>query len=345
MNTVFPAEWTAQDAVLLTWPHQDTDWADILTSVEVTYIAIAREILSEQSLIIVAHNDALKAHIIELFINNHVATERLHFVTCPTNDTWARDHGPISTYQGEKLHVLDFTFNGWGNKYQSDLDNAINQHLFNSLLSAEASSNKIDLTLEGGGIETDGKGTLLTTSECLLNQNRGNNLSKQALEAQLKVVLGINHFLWLDHGYLAGDDTDSHIDTLVRFAPNDALVYVACNDHEDEHFTALAEMAEQLKTFRTPDNKPYTLYALPWPSAKYNDDGDRLPPTYANYLIINNKVLVPTYQDKNDQTALDVIANAYPEHQVIGIDCVPLIHQFGSLHCITMQLPKGFLGS
>ena len=345
MKTVFPAEWAPQDAVLLTWPHKDTDWANILDSVEVTYVAIAREILSEQSLIIVAHNDVLKAHISQLFIDNKVDTDNLHFVVCPTNDTWARDHGPICTYKGDSLHVLDFTFNGWGNKYQADLDNAINQQLFNSVLATNATSSKVELALEGGGIETDGKGTLLTTSECLLNENRENNLSKQALEAKLSELLGVDHFLWVDHGYLAGDDTDSHIDTLVRFAPSDTLVYVTCDDSDDEHFSALQNMALQLQTLKTPSGNAYTLHALPWPSAKFNDEGDRLPATYANYLIINNKVLVPTYQDANDQAALDVIAKAYPEHQVVGIDCLPLIHQFGSLHCITMQLPNGFLRS
>ncbi|MCF6455404.1 agmatine deiminase family protein [Pseudoalteromonas sp. MMG024] len=345
MNTVFPAEWALQDAVLLTWPHKDTDWADILPQVELTYLAIAKEILSQQALVIVAHNDALKQHISALFHRNDLPLDKVHFVVCPTNDTWARDHGPISTYRGDTLHALDFTFNGWGNKFQSELDNAINQQLFNTVLANSASSQKVPLALEGGGIESDGNGTLLTTSECLLNDNRENNLNKAELEEKLSGLLGVNHFLWLDHGYLAGDDTDSHIDTLVRFAPNDALVYVSCPAQNDEHFQALDAMAKQLQTFTTQSGKPYTLHALPWPNAKYDNDGERLPATYANYLIINNKVLVPTYQDANDQAALDVIAAAYPQHQVVGIDCVPLIHQFGSLHCITMQLPNGFLRS
>ena len=345
MNTVFPAEWALQDAVLLTWPHKDTDWADILPEVELTYLAIAKEILSQQALVIVAHNDALKQHISALLQSNDLTLDKVHFVVCPTNDTWARDHGPISTYRGDTIHALDFTFNGWGNKFQSNLDNAINQQLFNTVLANSASSQKVPLALEGGGIESDGNGTLLTTSECLLNDNRENNLNKAALEAKLTELLGVNHFLWLDHGYLAGDDTDSHIDTLVRFAPNDSLVYVSCPDRNDEHFQALEAMAKQLQTFTTKSGKPYTLHALPWPNAKYDGDGERLPATYANYLIINNKVLVPTYQDANDQAALDIIAAAYPQHQVVGIDCLPLIHQFGSLHCITMQLPKGFLRS
>jgi agmatine/peptidylarginine deiminase len=158
-------------------------------------------------------------------------------------------------------------------------------------------------------------------------------------------VFGTKHFLWLNNGYLAGDDTDSHIDTLARLAPNNAIVYVGCHDENDEHFAALSAMKAELVQFKTQAGEAYTLYELPWPSAKYSADGDRLPATYANYLIINGAVLVPTYQDENDSLALSVIQKAHPEHQVIGINCLSLIEQFGSLHCITMQLPAGFLRS
>ena len=343
MKTVFPAEWAPQDAVMLTWPHQDTDWASILMSVEMTYLAIAKEILTEQSLVIVAHNQQVKERIIALFIKHDLNTERVHFVVCETNDTWARDHGPICVYQDDVLTALDFTFNGWGSKHQSDLDNQINSHLFKTVLAPHATSREVELILEGGGIETDGQGTLLTTKECLLNKNRNTTLSQQALESTLEKELGIHHFLWLEHGFLAGDDTDSHIDTLARFAPNNGIVYVSCEDNSDEHYSELSKMESQLKEFQTKEGDNLVLFPLPWPQAKFDESGERLPATYANYLIINNKVLVPTYQDKNDEKALNIIAAAYPEHQIIGIDCLYLIQQFGSLHCITMQLPRGFL--
>lgn len=345
MKITFPAEWSVQDAVMLTWPHSETDWVDILPLVEKTYLTIAKEVLTEQALLIVVHNEQLKTHVQALLQSENIISKNVHFVVTKTNDTWARDHGPICIYKNEQLVALNFVFNGWGNKFESELDNQINESVFKHTLNHRAASESINLVLEGGGIESDGNGTLLTTSECLLNPNRNPSLSKVQLEASLSKILGIKHFLWLDSGYLAGDDTDSHIDTLARFAPNDSIVYVKCNDANDVHFNALSEMETQLKTFTTQSGNAYTLYPLPWPSAKYNEDGDRLPATYANYLIMNNKVLVPTYQDSQDENALSVLAKAYPEHQVVGIDCTSLIHQFGSLHCITMQLPRGFLRS
>ena len=199
------------------------------------------------------------------------------------------------------------------------------------------------MVLEGGGIEMNEHGVLLTTSECLLNKNRNPDLNPSDIEVLLKAHLGATDFLWVDHGYLAGDDTDSHIDTLVRFAPNNTLVYVKCDDKSDEHFSALDAMEKQLQSFKTADNTPYKLIELPWPKAVYDDENTRLPATYANYLIINNAVLVPIYDDVNDQGALTQVQKAYPEHTIIGVNCLPIIEQFGSLHCITMQLPRGFL--
>jgi agmatine/peptidylarginine deiminase len=345
MTPVLPAEWELQDAIMLTWPHQLTDWVTILNSVEQTYLEIVKAVITEQKLVIVAHNVDVLSHIKALFNLNCIDLNQIEFVICKTNDSWARDHGPICVFENGTLKALDFTFNGWGNKYQSELDNQINAHLFDSLLSEEAQSTPINLVLEGGAIESDGQGTLLTTSECLLNPNRNSTYSPAQLEQILSDTLGVKRFLWLENGYLEGDDTDSHIDTLARFAPNNAIVYVKCDDQSDPHFEQLTKMQQQLKQFETPQGQPYNLYALPFPKAKYNEENERLPATYANYLIINNKVLVPTYQDEHDQQALEVIAKAYPEHQVVGIDCLSLIQQFGSLHCITMQLPKGFLRS
>ena len=343
MSYRLPAEWEAQDAVMLTWPHGDTDWRPFLTEVNKTYVEIATAITARQQLVLVFHSEELQQQILSLLSDANVDLAKVHCVIANTNDTWARDHGPISVYQDEKLVALDFTFTGWGNKYAANFDNEINSHVFANLLNADASSQKVALVLEGGGIESDGQGTLLTTSECLLNENRNPELSKQDIEAQLADLFGTRHFLWLNNGYLAGDDTDSHIDTLARLAPNDAIVYVGCDDASDEHYDALFAMKQELAEFKTQQGTPYTLHELPWPTAKFSVDGDRLPATYANYLIINGAVLVPTYQDVNDEKALEVIQQAHPEHKVIGIDCLSLIQQFGSLHCITMQLPNGFL--
>ena len=341
--TLLP-EWAEQDAVMLTWPHLDTDWSDILDKVEPVYVALCQQISQVEDVVIVAHNESLKAHISNLLKNHEVDLTKVHFVVTPCNDTWARDHGPITTQNADgKLSIKDFTFTGWGNKFAAELDNKINSVLVNELVAPETDYDVVDMVLEGGGIEINEAGTLLTTTECLLNDNRNPELSKDDVEAILKDKLGAKDFLWVDHGYLAGDDTDSHIDTLVRFAPGNTLVYVGCDDENDEHYAALTKMAEQLRSFRTPAGEGYKLIELPWPKAIFDDEGCRLPATYANYLIMNKTVLVPVYNDEKDALALKQIQLAYPEHTVIGVDCVPIIHQFGSLHCITMQLPKGFL--
>jgi agmatine/peptidylarginine deiminase len=341
--TLLP-EWAEQDAVMLTWPHLNTDWSEILDKVEPVYIALCQQISQVEDVVIIAHTESLKEHISSLLKNHEVELKKVHFVVTPYNDTWARDHGPITTINDEgKLSIKDFTFTGWGNKFSSDLDNKINKILVDELASPDNNYDVVDMVLEGGGIEINESGTLLTTTECLLNDNRNPELSKDDVEEILKGKLGAIDFLWVDHGYLAGDDTDSHIDTLVRFAPKNTLVYVGCDDESDEHYSALAKMADQLRSFQTSSGDAYKLIELPWPKAIFDDEGERLPATYANYLIINKTVLVPVYNDEKDALALKQIQLAYPEHTVIGIDCVPIIHQFGSLHCITMQLPKGFL--
>lgn len=346
MNFRLLPEWAEQDAVMLTWPHKDTDWADNLARVEPVYVELAKHITTQQKLVIVAHNSALKMHITALLNSANISLNRVHFVVTPTNDTWARDHGPLTCGaidSPEQLKVYDFTFNGWGNKFESALDNQINRTLVKELSSKNNHYQALDMVLEGGGIEINEHGVLLTTSECLLNKNRNPDLNPNDIEVLLKEHLGATDFLWVDHGYLAGDDTDSHIDTLVRFAPNNTLVYVQCDDKNDEHFSALNAMQKQLQSFKTADRTPYKLIELPWPKAVYDDENTRLPATYANYLIINNAVLVPTYNDVNDQRALAQVQKAYPEHTIIGVNCLPIIEQFGSLHCITMQLPRGFL--
>jgi len=346
MNFRLLPEWAEQDAVMLTWPHTNTDWADNLARVEPVYIELAKHITAKQALVIVAHDEALKTHINSLLNDAGIKQTRVYFVVTPTNDTWARDHGPLTCSAIEKpeqLKVYDFTFNGWGNKFESALDNQINHILVKQLSNINNQYQALDMVLEGGGIEINEHGVLLTTSECLLNKNRNPNLTPNDIEVLLKAHLGATRFLWVDHGYLAGDDTDSHIDTLVRFAPNNTLVYVKCDDESDEHFSALDAMEKQLKSFKTADNTPYKLIELPWPKAVYDDENTRLPATYANYLIINNTVLVPTYDDASDQRALTQVQKAYPEHTIIGVNCLPIIEQFGSLHCITMQLPRGFL--
>jgi agmatine deiminase len=339
MQKKLPAEWEVQDAVLLAWPHEESDWQPILAEVEPVFVEIVRQLSRFELAVIVAGNPE---SVREKLVAGNVRMNNVRLYPVATNDTWARDFGPITVLDNDEPHLLDFGFNGWGLKFPADLDNRINRRLLEAG-AWNAPLHTVGLILEGGSIESDGAGTLLTTAECLLNENRNPHLSRPELEKTLAGLLGIDRFLWLEHGYLAGDDTDSHVDTLARLCPDDTIAYVACDDPADEHYPALKAMERELATFTTRAGRPYRLLPLPWPQARYDEAGERLPATYANFLIINNAVLVPTYRDNNDDAALQAIRKAFPNREIIGIDCLPLIRQHGSLHCVTMQLPKGVL--
>lgn len=329
-----PAEWESQSAVQLTLPHPGTDWADVLEFVTPCFVNIAAAIARFEKVLLVCHNiEAWKPAFAQLPQDN------LRFVECPSNDTWARDHGGITILENDQPVILDFVFNGWGLKFPAFLDNRITTHLYNKGV-FHAALKPGGLALEGGGLESDGQGTLLTTAECLLSPNRNPHLSRENTEAALKDLFGLDRILWLNHGYLAGDDTDSHIDTLARFTDADTIAYVHCPDPEDEHYEALAKMEAEIQAFRKADGAPYRLFRLPWPDACFDDDGHRLPATYANFLIINGAVLVPLYEVPQDEAALEIFRELFPKHEVIGINCRPLILQHGSLHCVTMQYPE-----
>lgn len=334
-----PAEWEHQDAVLLAWPHRQTDWDPILDQAVAVYLELTRHISHFQKVIIITPEPQ---QVYQQLQQAAICQSRCHVLQIDTNDTWIRDFGPMSVYENGNPRLLDFGFNGWGLKFAADRDNLVTRTLATDPLFEHCPVRIIGFVLEGGSIESNGKGTLLTTSSCLLEANRNPHWSKNELEQELNRRLGAHHFLWLDHGWLAGDDTDAHIDTLARLCPDDTIVYMRCDDQQDEHFVALQRMEQQLATFRTQDGKPFRLLPLPWPEPQFDDD-QRLPATYANFLVINGAVLVPCYHDRADARALQTIAMAYPDRDIIGIDCRALIKQHGSLHCVTMQLPTGVL--
>lgn len=339
MTRRLPAEWEDQDGVLLAWPHEKTDWAPMLDEVEAVYADIIRELTRFERVILIVAN--IKAVTRKLSAAG-IPLDRIRLHQAPTDDTWARDFGPITVMEHGRPVLLDFTFTGWGEKFSALRDNAVTMSLVEQGVFL-APCETLDLVLEGGGIESDGNGTLLTTTECLLNQNRNPHLGQAEIEAELYRHFGVERILWLDHGYLAGDDTDAHIDTLARFAPNDTIIYQACTEPDDEHYGVLQAMARDLQAFRSASGQPYRLLPLPWPCACYDEKGERLPATYANFLVINDAVLVPVYDDPADDKALAVISEAFPDRETIGINCWPLIRQHGSLHCVTMQLPRGVL--
>jgi agmatine/peptidylarginine deiminase len=251
----------------------------------------------------------------------------------PHNDTWARDHGFITVEENGTNVLLDFRFNGWGEKFEAELDNQINRHLHDKGIVKGVYEDHLNFVLEGGSIESDGKGTVFTTTCCLMAPHRNQPLTQADIEVRLKEYLGAERIVWLNHGSLIGDDTDGHIDTLVRICPDDTILYTGGDsDHPD-----LDLMEEELKALRTLDGKPYRLLKLPLPRPIYDDDY-RLPATYANYLVINGAVMVPTYHQQDlDAEAMRMISEAYPDREIIGIDCCAVIKQHGSLHCCTMQ--------
>ncbi|WP_020676476.1 agmatine deiminase family protein [Geopsychrobacter electrodiphilus] len=335
-----PAEWEAQDAVLLAWPHEKTDWVDQLASAQRTFIKIIKEISRFEVVLLIVHDEESVRRQLQAAKLN---LDRIHLYQLPYNDTWARDFGPLGVQVDAKVQLLDFIFNGWGNKFCAEQDNQISQRLAAAGAFGDTPLQSIDLVLEGGSIESDGAGTLLTTSACLLEQNRNPQYSQTQIEAKLKRLFGVEQILWLEHGVLQGDDTDSHIDTLARFVPHNTIIFQGCGEPADEHYSELAAMREQLARFRNAAGEPYQLLTLPWPAPCYDGDNNRLPATYANFLIINDAVLVPTYMDPADAEALRVIAQAFPERQIVPVNCRALIEQHGSLHCVTMQFPKGVL--
>lgn len=334
-----PSEWHKQWAVQLTWPHAGTDWAPILDQVTECYINMAREIaLRERLIIVTPEPDNVLQLLTERLPAQCLLGISLHQMD--TNDTWARDHGFITLISPEGDSLLDFRFNGWGQKFASNYDNQICRNMMAQNIFDGEYEGHLDFTLEGGSIESDGKGTILTTEQCLMAPNRNEPLTRDQIEERLKKYLHANRILWLQHGYLAGDDTDSHVDTLARLCPGDTIAYVQCTNQEDEHYQELHLMEEELKAFRTEDGQPYRLIPLPMAAEAYDEDGNRLPATYANFLIMNDAVLMPTYgHPELDAEAAAQLKKAFPQHEIVGIDCQPLILQHGSLHCCTMQFP------
>lgn len=372
-NFRLPAEWEPQRFVQIAWPHAQTDWHPYLASAEECYCNMAREVSKREDLIIVTPEPE---HVHAMLMQTEgVDMDRIHLLEIPTNDTWARDHAfltletlgtsePLETLEPFKpsehfetsgaLTLADFCFNGWGQKFASDQDNQINKRAFAWLSSnLKGQINYADyrrIVLEGGSVESDGQGTILTTTSCLMAPNRNYYIAKEEAEQMLCQTLGAKRVLWLDNSWLDGDDTDGHIDTVARLCPDDTIVYVKCYDTADEHYTCLSAMEQELQAMRTAEGKPYRLLPVPLPAPICEGDfadfveeekEQRLPATYANFLIVNGAVLMPTYrQPDNDEKAKNVLQQAFPYREIVGIDCSVLIRQHGSLHCITMQYPE-----
>ena len=342
-NFRLPAEWEPQSGIQLTWPHANTDWKPYLEDITKVFVNMVKVITNEELLTVVTPETEtvrkqLSKELTAAQLNNVI------FYDIDSNDTWARDHAPLTLVSDDKeTCILDFKFNGWGDKFEWTKDNNITSQLnkkgaFNSGYKCDT-----DFVLEGGSIESDGKGSIFTTTFCLMAEHRNQPLTREEIEERLLKSLHAKRIVWLDYGQLIGDDTDGHIDTIVRLAPNDTIVYNGCDDESDEQYNDFNSLEKQLRQLKTLDGQPYNLLRLPMPDAIY-DDGERLPATYANFVITNKSVICPTYsQPIKDNIAMEVLQRAFPNHNIVGIDASVVIKQHGSLHCLTMQYPEGTL--
>lgn len=322
------AEFEEQSFTQIIFPHKNTDWLQYLDDAENTFVNIIKAISKYQKCFIICADITY----VKSKFSDH---DKLYFVEYETNDTWARDCSALCVKEDEEIKLLDFTFNAWGNKFDWDKDNAMTRAMKNIYLQDIESHNFV---LEGGAVESNGNGIILTTSTCLLNKNRNPNLDAIAITQKLNETLGSSIILYLEHGYLKGDDTDSHIDTLARFINEDTIMYVQCTNQDDEHFKELALMEKELQKI----SQEHNLKLIAFPMTEAIDfEEQRLPATYANFLFINGAILVPIYGVKEDEIALDIFKNTFNNKDIIPIDCSTLIKQHGSLHCVTMNFARG----
>lgn len=354
MNKRLPAEWEAQQAVVLSFPRRAGDYGDFIFAAADQHLDLCKTICRFVPVVLLVDDTELfdevwakrEEQVTEGSGNArfdrviHLTSHPLYLVHLPTNDVWARDFGPITLIENGKPLICDFQFNGWGQKYPADADNAVTAALVRRNIMPESSYLPLQFVLEGGSIESDGAGTVMSTSKCLLHPKRNTGLSRTAIIKQLKQILGAQQILLLDHGHLTNDDTDAHIDTIARFAPDNTIVYQGCDDSEDSHFQDFQKMAAQLATFKNAVGEPYELMALPWPPAVFSrEDGRRLPASYANFLITNDAVVVPAIHEKSDLEAVAVLQRAFPDRLIVLQPADYLLEQHGSIHCLSMQLP------
>ena len=336
----FPAEWEPQSGVMLSWPHQYSDWQTSLEEIEPVYIHLCKAISEHELCLILCYDNAHRDHVLQALRANDVALSNCHTIVCQTNDTWCRDYAPISTCMNSHTALNNFVFDGWGEKYEAGLDNAVSTQLHALGIFNNIKMLHHDVVLEGGSVESNGAGTLLTTSHCLLKRHPDKD--KATIEHLLGVTLGVQRTLWLDHGQISGDDTDSHIDNLARFVNEQTIVYATCEDNTHPDYHALQSMQQQLQDFRQPDGAAYRLIPLPLPEP-VKVAGEQLPASYVNFLIINDAVIVPLFNQPADTTAIAILQDCFPERHILGVDSRALIKQYGGIHCATMQFPKGFI--
>lgn len=336
-----PPEWNPQRAILINWPHRNNhEWDSLREAINATYLAIVKAVATTQSIMIICYDIEQRNQIQNWLVQTNVNLPRIRFFIIPSDDIWTRDYGPLTLRYQEYTRILNFQFNGWGNKYPALRDNLVTAELYNQSFFPQAELSAINFVLEGGSLETDGLGTLLTTRRCLHPKNRNPDYNQDQIEQMLKEHLGMQQILWLDEGQLVGDDTDGHIDTLARFVNSKTICYTQCLNAQDENFTSLAAMENQLCRLENIAGQRYRLLPLPLPQPIHSlISGQRLPATYTQFLITNHLILLPFYEDPQDLIAKNVLQSCFPTREVVGIPCRPLLENYGSLHGIAMQIP------
>ena len=341
-NRRFPAEWEKQQGIVLCFPHNGNDWPGKYEAVQWAFVEFIKKVATFETVFLVVADEKLKLKVTEMLERARVNIENVSFIIHKTNRSWMRDSGPIIVKNGDKREALNFNFNGWAKYKNYQLDKYVPSKIADFLdvpLTQVIYKGK-PVIVEGGAIDVNGKGTLLTSEECLMHptiQVRNKNFSKKDYEAVFKEYLGVTNVIWLGDG-IEGDDTHGHIDDLCRFVNEDTIVTIVETDKNDSNYKPLQDNLKRLQNAKLEDGKSPTIVALPMPK-RVDFEDLRLPASYANFLILNNCVLVPTFNDSNDRVALNILAECFPDREVIGISCIDFIWGFGTLHCLSQQIP------
>jgi agmatine deiminase len=334
-----PAEWEPHDAIWLSWPHDPLTFPDCVDKVEVAYVQIIKEILESENVNLFVKDFVMKEKVVSMLQVVGVDFAKLCFFMFDYADVWFRDYGPTFVLNvKQELAMVNWVFNAWGDKYETLIKDKAIPQVINQTLRLPCFSPP--LVMEGGSFDVNGKGTLLTTEQCLLNTNRNPNLTRVEIENYLKSHLGITHFIWLKNG-ISGDDTDGHIDDLARFVNSTTIVCAYEDNPEDQNYEALKGNYEILKNAKDQDGNPLNIVKLPMPGNLLDDDEfSLLPASYTNFYIGNTKVLMPTFNHKNDAVALAILQSLFPNRKVVGINCTDIVNGYGTIHCISQQQPS-----
>lgn len=342
-NRRFPAEWEKQQGILLCFPHNGKDWPGKYEAVQWAFVEFIKKVATFEQVILVVADNNQQLKVTEMLETAHVELTKVSFVIHKTNRSWMRDSGPIIVKNGDKREALNFNFNGWAKYKNIQLDKHIPEKVssFLKIPLTQVTYKGKPIIVEGGAIDSNGCGTLLTSEECLMHptiQVRNPNFTKADYEAVFKEYLGITNVIWLGDG-IEGDDTHGHIDDLCRFVNEDTIVTIVESNPKDTNYAPLQDNLKRLQNAKLENGKSPKIVQLPMPK-RLDFDGLRLPASYANFLILNKCVLVPTFNDSNDRIALNILADCFPDREIIGISAIDFIWGFGTLHCLSQQIPE-----